>query len=165
MSTLLKCMQGCKETVLIADIGGTNCRFELWRIDSSGEKNHQELYHRASLRQKISLSVIPKLTVAHSSSSYAVWGLKLMPCTQIFPTKAFETFPDALEAVSQEEVFQTNTPSAAAFACAGPVASNKCEMTNLDWTIDGDYLSATHGIRYGDAPCITPWMRISVFLL
>lgn len=41
-------MQGCKETVLIADIGGTNCRFELWRIDSSGEKNHQELYHRVS---------------------------------------------------------------------------------------------------------------------
>ncbi len=71
-----------------------------------------------------------------------------MFCTQIFPTKAFETFPDALEAVSQEEVFQTNTPSAAAFACAGPVANNKCEMTNLDWTIDGDYLSATHGIRY-----------------
>lgn len=68
---------------------------------------------------------------------------------QIFPTKEFETFPDALEAVAQEEVFQTNTPSAAAFACAGPVASNKCEMTNLDWTIDGDYLSATHGIRCG----------------
>lgn len=39
-------VQGCKETVLIADIGGTNCRFELWRIDSSGEKKHQELYHK-----------------------------------------------------------------------------------------------------------------------
>lgn len=91
---------------------------------------------------------IPKLASAYSSRSRAVWGLKSTLYMQIFPTKAFETFPDALEAVSQEEVFQTNTPSAAAFACAGPVASNKCEMTNLDWTIDGDYLSATHGIRY-----------------
>ena len=76
-------------------------------------------------------------------------GHKVYSFTQIFPTREFETFPDALEAVAQEEVFQTNTPSAAAFACAGPVASNKCEMTNLDWTIDGDYLSATHGIRCG----------------
>ena len=67
---------------------------------------------------------------------------------QIFPTREFATFPDALQAVAQEEVFQTNTPSAAAFACAGPVAGNKCEMTNLDWTIDGNYLAATHGIRF-----------------
>lgn len=69
-------------------------------------------------------------------------------CEQIFPTRDFPTFPDALQAVAQEEVFQSNTPSAAAFACAGPVANNKCDMTNLDWTIDGNYLSATHGIRY-----------------
>ena len=54
LSTSLKCLQGCKQTVLIADIGGTNCRFELWRVDSSGEKKHKELYHRASLYQRIS---------------------------------------------------------------------------------------------------------------
>ena len=47
-------MQGCKQTVLIADIGGTNCRFELWRIDSSGGKEHRELYHRASAHQELS---------------------------------------------------------------------------------------------------------------
>jgi len=69
---------------------------------------------------------------------------------QIFPTRDYATFPDALHAVSQEEIFQSNTPSAAAFACAGPVTNNKCEMTNLDWTIDGEYLSATHGIRYAE---------------
>ena len=27
-------------------------------------------------------------------------------------------------------------------------------MTNLDWTIDGDYLSATHGIRYVISHCL-----------
>ena len=67
---------------------------------------------------------------------------------QIFPTREFATFPDALQAVAQQEIFQANTPSAAAFACAGPIAGNRCDMTNLDWTIDGEYLSVTHGIRY-----------------
>ena len=67
---------------------------------------------------------------------------------QIFPTREFATFPDALQAVAQQEIFQANTPSAAAFACAGPITGNRCDMTNLDWTIDGDYLSVTHGIRY-----------------
>ena len=71
---------------------------------------------------------------------------------QIFPTREFATFPDALQAVAQQEIFQANTPSAAAFACAGPVAGNRCEMTNLDWTIDGDYLSRTHGIRSLEPP-------------
>jgi glucokinase len=32
--------------VLIADIGGTNCRFELWKIDMTGGRAHQELYHQ-----------------------------------------------------------------------------------------------------------------------
>lgn len=76
-----------------------------------------------------------------------VLALHYTLCMQIFPTREFATFPEALQAVAREEVFQANTPSAAAFACAGPVAGNKCEMTNLDWTIDGNYLSATHGIR------------------
>lgn len=67
---------------------------------------------------------------------------------QIFPTKDHSTFPDALAEVSKLDVFRNNLPSAAAFACAGPVANNKCEMTNLSWVVDGDYLSHTHGIRY-----------------
>lgn len=66
---------------------------------------------------------------------------------QIFPCKDFPTFPDALAEVARQEVFQANLPKAAAFAVAGPVANNRCEMTNLSWVIDGDYLSNTHGIR------------------
>ena len=66
---------------------------------------------------------------------------------QIFPTKDFSTFPDALAEVARQDVFQANIPSAAAFACAGPVQNSKCEMTNLSWIIDGPYLSHTHGIR------------------
>jgi glucokinase len=66
---------------------------------------------------------------------------------QIFPTKDFSTFPDALAEVARQDVFQANIPSAAAFACAGPVQNSKCEMTNLSWIIDGPYLSRAHGIR------------------
>jgi hypothetical protein len=71
---------------------------------------------------------------------------------QIFPTKDFSTFPDALAEVANLEVFQGNLPRAAAFACAGPVSNNKCEMTNLSWVVDGDYLSKTHGIRFSPSP-------------
>ena len=38
------------DVVLIADIGGTNCRFELWKIDMSGQRKHVELFHQVSER-------------------------------------------------------------------------------------------------------------------
>lgn len=44
--------QGNGDTVLIADIGGTNCRFELWKIDMTGGRAHQELYHQVADPQK-----------------------------------------------------------------------------------------------------------------
>ena len=31
--------------VLIADIGGTNCRFELWDIDLQDRTQHREIFH------------------------------------------------------------------------------------------------------------------------
>lgn len=67
--------------------------------------------------------------------------------------------------VASQEVFQANLPRAAAFACAGPVANNKCEMTNLSWVIDGDYLSEAHGIRYclGLHPDISASARTDCF--
>ena len=67
---------------------------------------------------------------------------------QVYPTTKYLTFQDALQALSEEEVFEKNIPQAAAFACAGPVKGNKCEMTNLSWTIDGNKLSDKHGIRH-----------------
>ncbi|KAK9817143.1 hypothetical protein WJX72_010262 [[Myrmecia] bisecta] len=100
-----------EDVVLVADIGGTNCRFMLWLLDFENGKDHVELF----------------------SKKYA--------------TKDYPTFPDALKALSHEEVFKKHTPKTAAFACAGPVVDNKCVMTNLDWTIDGHYLTAKYGIR------------------
>lgn len=66
---------------------------------------------------------------------------------QIYPTKDYLTFEHALDALASEDAFKQDTPSAAAFACAGPVLDNKCVMTNLEWVIDGASLTSKYGIR------------------
>jgi glucokinase len=68
---------------------------------------------------------------------------------QIYQTKQYSTFQEALSALQAEPIFQANTPKSAAFAVAGPVIKNKCEMTNLSWTIDGHYLTKKYGVRCG----------------
>lgn len=67
---------------------------------------------------------------------------------QIYPTKDYTAFDDALDALASEDAFRIDTPGAAAFACAGPVLDNKCVMTNLEWIIDGHALTVKYGIRY-----------------
>ncbi|KAK9843781.1 hypothetical protein WJX81_006046 [Elliptochloris bilobata] len=100
-----------ENVVLIADIGGTNCRFELWNINLQDRTKHRELFHIT------------------------------------YPTREFPTFPEALQALARQPAFEAHTPRAAAFGVAGPVADNRCEMTNLSWVIDGDYLTTAHGVR------------------
>lgn len=72
---------------------------------------------------------------------------------QIYPTKDYMTFEDALDALASETAFRTDTPGAAAFACAGPVLDNKCVMTNLEWIIDGQSLTVKYGIRCENPAC------------
>ena len=67
---------------------------------------------------------------------------------QIYPTKDYLTFENALDALASQDAFKHNPPGAAAFACAGPVLDNKCVMTNLEWVIDGASLTHKYGIRY-----------------
>lgn len=62
-----------------------------------------------------------------------------------YPTARHATFADALAALEREPAFVA--PRAAAFAVAGPVARNRCEMTNLAWTIDGDFLTQKLGAK------------------
>ena len=66
---------------------------------------------------------------------------------QTFATKDFPTFPDAVDALTQLPGFRENSPRSAAFAVAGPVAANRCEMTNLSWVIDGVALTQKYGVR------------------
>ena len=71
------------------------------------------------------------------------------PTAQTFQTKDFTTFPDAVDALAQLPGFRERSPNSAAFAVAGPVANNRCEMTNLAWVIDGVALTHKYGIRCG----------------
>ena len=66
---------------------------------------------------------------------------------QTFPTKDYSTFPDAVTALTKLPGFHERSPKSAAFAVAGPVANNRCEMTNLAWVIDGAALSKKYGVR------------------
>lgn len=37
--------QGRQDVILIADIGGTNCRFELWKVDTRTAKPIEQILH------------------------------------------------------------------------------------------------------------------------
>ena len=41
-------MQDDEDVVLVADIGGTNCRFVLWRLDSE-TGNHESLFQKVCM--------------------------------------------------------------------------------------------------------------------
>ena len=73
--------------------------------------------------------------------------LKWPAPAQTFPTKDYSTFPDAVNALTRLPGFHERSPKSAAFAVAGPVANNRCEMTNLAWVIDGAALSRKYGVR------------------
>ena len=66
---------------------------------------------------------------------------------QTFQTKDYPTFPDAVNALTHLPGFHENSPRSAAFAVAGPVSANRCEMTNLSWVIDGVALTQKYGVR------------------
>ncbi|PSC71239.1 glucokinase [Micractinium conductrix] len=100
-----------KTDVLIADIGGTNCRFQVWQLD------------------------------AHFRPSRMV-------VEQYYATKDYPHFADALDALLSLDVLSgAARPTAAAFACAGPVKSQRCTMTNLGWTIDAAEIQKKFDIR------------------
>ena len=67
---------------------------------------------------------------------------------QVYPTKDYESFEDALQALYSEEMVRAHPPRSAALACAGPVIDNRCQMTNLTWLIDGHELTAVHNILW-----------------
>lgn len=64
-----------------------------------------------------------------------------------FPTSQHATFDAVVDAFLSEAVPQHSAPQAAALAIAGAVSNNKCNMTNLNWLVDGDQLQAKHGFR------------------
>jgi glucokinase len=68
-------------------------------------------------------------------------------CAQTYPTAAFGTFDEVVEAFMKEPAVAASPPQAAALAVAGAVAANRCAMTNLNWIVDGPGLEKQHKIK------------------
>eukprot|EP01023_Acetabularia_acetabulum_P051184 TRINITY_DN5635_c0_g2_i10.p1 TRINITY_DN5635_c0_g2~~TRINITY_DN5635_c0_g2_i10.p1 ORF type:complete len:441 (+),score=100.76 TRINITY_DN5635_c0_g2_i10:678-2000(+) len=92
--------------VLTADIGGTNCRLQLWNIDMSkvaGQGREVELFNKTY---------------------------------QVKDYNSQDGFEKVLESMLKEDVFQQYTPQAACFAVAGPVIDGTVDFTNSPWIIN-----------------------------
>ena len=109
--------QADPSVVLAADVGGTNCRFVLSRLS-------------------------PTALAAAAAGDDGFEAEALLAVT--YPTRRHATFGDALAALEREPGFVP--PAAAALAVAGPVAGNRCAMTNLAWVIDGNALASAAGV-------------------
>lgn len=66
---------------------------------------------------------------------------------QIIPTEDFDTVEDALDKFLELAGEQGKVVSSSALACAGPVVDNVCDMTNLQWVVDGNAISEKFGMR------------------
>ncbi|CAD7703316.1 unnamed protein product [Ostreobium quekettii] len=64
-----------------------------------------------------------------------------------YATKDYPTFLDVLDAAASEQSVQAASPSVACFAVAGPVQNGRGQMTNLNWTIDGQEIERKYGWR------------------
>ncbi|KAF6250891.1 glucokinase [Scenedesmus sp. NREL 46B-D3] len=62
--------------------------------------------------------------------------------SETYPTSAFVTFEDCLQAFLDESEVRSSAAAikAAALAVAGAVENNRCPMTNISWVIDGKQL-------------------------
>ncbi|KAK3265756.1 hypothetical protein CYMTET_25612 [Cymbomonas tetramitiformis] len=98
-----------QESVVVADLGGTNARFQLWNVEIGG-------------------------------------GEEVLVKEKIFPAADFETFPEAFTAFIEATGYDGDI-AAAAFAVAGPVADNRCQMTNISWVVDGSELENTFDVK------------------
>ena len=68
-------------------------------------------------------------------------GLKLI-LERVYPSGAFKEFDDLLGAFLDEVPVR---PSTVCLGVAGPVFEQRCEATNLPWSIEAEHLTARHG--------------------
>ncbi len=75
---------------------------------------------------------------------YEQQGDRLVPVlSESYPSQNYPSLSDVL-AVLQGEHPQRIT--AAAFGIAGPVVDNRCRLTNVNWTVDGDEIARSLGL-------------------
>ena len=75
-----------------------------------------------------------------------VGGEETLLFAKTYGTADHATFESVVREVYKESGVDEGSVDAACFAVAGPVADDKCNMTNLSWVIDGRALESTFGI-------------------
>lgn len=86
----------------------------------------------------------------HCGRTTSVGCQTLLPpscALQTYPTAAYSTFPEAMAAFLDESGGTGPVPAAAALAVAGAVSDNRCDMTNVNWTVDGAELQQRFRLR------------------
>jgi len=143
----------------VGDIGGTNCRLVLWKIYPG--LRDEILFSKVCTT--LAGAYLTELTGLHRSRprdllpSLVQWddiccislrhpAADQSAIAQVYPTKDYATFEDALDEFYAEPVVGRDPPQSAALAVAGPVVDNRCKMTNLSWLIDGHDLSRRRGV-------------------
>ena len=112
-------MATCEDSILAADVGGTNTRLHLYSVCEDDLKE--------GLQQG---RIAP--------------GKLLL--TKKYMNQDYSTFIEIVESFLKDGGL-SKPPLSACFAVAGPVSHNKVKFTNRgDWTIEGREISAALGI-------------------
>lgn len=110
-----------RETILSADIGGTNTRFLLYEVRVTEELVNLPLQSTTDIPGELILN-------------------------KKYQNQDFESFIDVLKQFLQD-ANASSPPLTACFAVAGPVKDNVVRFTNrASWSIDGDFISKELGI-------------------
>jgi glucokinase len=113
-------------TYLVADVGGTNVRVEAYAV-----------------------TLTPDCSLGGRSAS-RTGG----PCEERrlahrkYASKDYTSFEKLLEEFTRHEFpVEQPPPSVVVVAVAGPVAANRCQVSNLSWMVDGDEIERHLGVR------------------
>lgn len=84
--------------------------------------------------------------IGGTNARFALLSDGVVDRMEILHVRDFGRFEDAVRAYLARRQGR-NAVTAAALAVAGPVAANRCDLTNSEWVIDGDALKARFGFR------------------
>eukprot|EP00670_Eutreptiella_braarudii_P028854 CAMPEP_0174371432 /NCGR_PEP_ID=MMETSP0811_2-20130205/99748_1 /TAXON_ID=73025 ORGANISM="Eutreptiella gymnastica-like, Strain CCMP1594" /NCGR_SAMPLE_ID=MMETSP0811_2 /ASSEMBLY_ACC=CAM_ASM_000667 /LENGTH=161 /DNA_ID=CAMNT_0015517799 /DNA_START=15 /DNA_END=497 /DNA_ORIENTATION=- len=113
--------------VMSGDVGGTNSRLKMFKVDQNAEIKKRE---RA-----------PGTLIFESK--YANIEFKSL-------AEVVEKFIKDADAAAKTNGTDIQRPTSACFAVAGVVQANQCRLTNIDWVVDGDEMAKDLGIELGN---------------
>mmetsp|Transcript_23127 Transcript_23127/g.21023 ORF Transcript_23127/g.21023 Transcript_23127/m.21023 type:complete len:409 (-) Transcript_23127:71-1297(-) len=110
-----------KETIIAADVGGTNSRFLLYEINYD------------------SSTMAPSATYLNTPPGRLLLNRK-------YENQYFDSFISVFKQFLAD-AYVSKPPRTACIAVAGPVVDNQVRFTNRGWVLDGEIISETLGIQ------------------